>query len=151
MKTKYTVDILAPIIKSSSTWAEVCRQVGVKPMTGAQYHIKKVADSLLIDYSHFLGQGWRLGKHSNNKKAIESFLVEHSTAKSSYLRDRLIKEGYKDDKCEMCGLTEWLSKKPPLELDHINRVHDDCRIENLQVLCANCHAIKTRMDRSKPA
>lgn len=53
----------------------------------------------------------------------------------------MIKEGLKEAKCECCGRTEWLGIPIPLELHHINEVHTDNRLENLLVLCPNCHAM----------
>ena len=52
----------------------------------------------------------------------------------------MLKEGLKEHKCEICKQTEWLGKPIPLELHHINNVKNDLRIENLQILCPNCHA-----------
>jgi len=39
----------------------------------------------------------------------------------------------------MCGLTEWLGEKIPIELHHINGDRNDNKLENLQILCPNCH------------
>lgn len=65
---------------------------------------------------------------------IQQILIENSPhTGSSKLRVRLIKEGLKENKCEICGCTE------SLELHHINGNHQDNRLENLQILCANCH------------
>lgn len=48
------------------------------------------------------------------------------------LKDRLIKEGLKEYKCEICGnLGIWQSKPLSLELHHINGNHFDHRLENL--------------------
>jgi len=43
--------------------------------------------------------------------------------------------------CERCGRTEWEGEPIPLHLDHINGEATDNRIENLRVLCPNCHAL----------
>ena len=42
--------------------------------------------------------------------------------------------------CENCGIVEWQGKPAPIQLDHINGVNYDHRLENIQMLCANCHA-----------
>ena len=148
MRNKYTRDFLAPVIADATSWIEVCRRVGVTPMTGAQTHIKKRAIDFGIDFSHFPGQAWSRGR-TFTKKNVTAYLIEHSPIKSATLRQRLIRDGLKEEKCERCGLEEWQGEAAPLEVDHINHVHDDCRIENLQILCANCHTLKTNRDRHK--
>lgn len=57
------------------------------------------------------------------------------------LKLKLLKEKTKDHVCERCGLKEWLNAKIPLELHHINGNPKNNCIENLQVLCPNCHAL----------
>ena len=147
MKNRYTKEWLSEAIQGSDSWAEVCRKVGVKPATGAQTHLKNRAIHFQIDYSHMTGQAWRKGMIFGPKKPIEYWLTENSTIKSDDLRIRLIQEGLKEAKCENCDITEWCGDPAPLELDHKNRIHDDNRLENLQIFCPNCHALKTRKDR----
>jgi HNH endonuclease len=56
------------------------------------------------------------------------------------IKRRLFKENIKEERCEMCGLKEWRGVKIGLELDHINGNTYDHKIENLRILCPNCHA-----------
>ena len=56
------------------------------------------------------------------------------------IKARLIAAGLKHQRCENCGLTEWLDAPIPLELHHINGDGQDNRLENLSLLCGNCHA-----------
>ncbi len=58
----------------------------------------------------------------------------------SVLRRRIIKENLLDYKCAICGISEWNNKKISLEIDHINGINNDNRIENLRFLCPNCHS-----------
>ena len=147
MNIKYTKESLELVIRDSKSWAEVCRKIGTKPDTGSQSHIKSRAVKFQIDFSHFLGMGWNRGGKAINRKDLKEFLVENSTVNSSVLLRRLIKEGLKEKKCEMCGLTEWLGYDIPLELDHKNNIHSDNRFENLSVLCPTCHALRHKLSR----
>ena len=54
---------------------------------------------------------------------------------------RLIEVNLKEHKCERYKRTEWEGNPIPIELHHINGVHSDNRLENLQILCPNCHAL----------
>lgn len=73
-------------------------------------------------------------------KLLSEILMENTPYSSYKLGRRLIKEGLKEHKCECCGRTTWLDQEIKLELHHINGNHDDNRLENLQLLCPNCHS-----------
>lgn len=73
-------------------------------------------------------------------KPLEEILVENSSYKSQDLKRRLITAGLKEDICEICGQHNvWNGKPLVLQLDHINGNHYDNRLENLRVVCPNCH------------
>jgi Zn finger protein HypA/HybF involved in hydrogenase expression len=74
------------------------------------------------------------------KFGLEQILVENSTFQTNKLRKRLLETGLKEHKCENCNNTEWMGKPIPLELSHKNGVNNDHRLENLELLCPNCHA-----------
>ena len=67
--------------------------------------------------------------------------IENNLPIHSYrLKEKLIRDGIKKDCCEICGCSVWQGIKLPLELHHKNCNHNDNTLENLQILCPNCHA-----------
>jgi DNA-binding CsgD family transcriptional regulator len=71
---------------------------------------------------------------------IAELLVENTYRGRFNLKIRLLKEGLKDNRCEGCGLTEWREAPITLALHHINGRRNDNRLENLSLLCPNCHS-----------
>ena len=59
---------------------------------------------------------------------------------SSTLKARLLKAGIKENKCEKCGIDHWMNQRLVCELDHINGDSGDHKLENLRMLCPNCHS-----------
>lgn len=78
----------------------------------------------------------------------EIFEGKHPQYQTFKLKRRLFEEGLKTNYCEVCGLSEWLGKPINCELDHINGKRTDHRLENLRILCPNCHS-QTETFRSK--
>lgn len=71
----------------------------------------------------------------------ESVFVENSTYARHLLKARVIKNKMIPYSCGRCGNEGEYNDKPlVLQLDHINGVNDDNRIENLRFLCPNCHS-----------
>ena len=131
------------IVKNSKSIADVCRAFGVKPKGGNYKCVKHLLNEYNIDYSHFTGQAWNKGKKYelfNKCKPLSEVLVKGSYYSSNKLKERLLKSGIKEHKCECCGNIKWLDKPIKLELHHINGDNTDNRIENISLLCPNCHS-----------
>lgn len=141
---RYTDEQFVDAIKTSVSIAQALKQLGLSP-TGANYKSLKLrCTKLNVSTSHFKGQSWLKGGNCTwaKKQSLDEILVKNSKYTSSnHLRKRLIKEHVFEEKCSKCGLTKWLNKKIPLQLDHKNGNNRDHRIENLRLLCANCHAL----------
>ena len=85
-------------------------------------------------------QGISLGKP---RLELKNILVKNSNFQSYKLKKRLFAAKIKLKHCEECGWNkEAIDGRLPLELDHINGDSRDNRIENLRVLCPNCHSLK---------
>ncbi len=142
-KRKYTDEKFIEVVKNNFSVRSCLDELELRP-TGGNYKVfyQRVKD-FNLDTSHFTGQGHLKGKnHSwSPKRELEGdILTEDSYYGSHKLKNRLIGEGYKEHKCEECGITEWNGKPTPLELDHINGINTDNRIENIRLICPNCHA-----------
>jgi 5-methylcytosine-specific restriction endonuclease McrA len=92
-------------------------------------------------------------KGDHTRFSLEDILAgkqpQYSTNK---LKLRLYKEGLKEPKCEECGIEEWQGKPITMHLDHIDGNSKNHKLDNLRVLCPNCHSqTDTYCGRNKKA
>jgi hypothetical protein len=149
----WTDEQLAAAVGAEFTMADVARRLGLKPSGGVHSFLLHHIARLGLDTTHMTGKG--SGKAKRFLKAprpLEQILVKDSDyANISVLRRRLIAAGLKQARCEMCGRSEWMGQAIRLELDHINGDRRDNRLENLRILCPNCHSITETWCRRKTA
>jgi len=143
MRKKRSKEEFEKAIQQSHSIAETCRHLGIKPSGGNYRIVHNAIKKYSLDTNHFTGQGWNTGLKFKpfEEKPIDKILVADSSFQSFKLKRRLLQEGLKKHICEQCGLIGWQGKPIPLELHHINGNNRDNRIENLVLLCPNCHAL----------
>ena len=111
--------------------------------------IGEAAKALEIDRRTLRGRAIKYGLHivkkqKQNKK--NSFKLEdilsgkHPQYSSGHLSKRLVEAGIKEYKCESCLIKEYNGKNITLELNHKDGNHYNHVLENLELLCPNCHS-----------
>lgn len=134
---------LISLVNESLSYSELLEKLGRSCSSGSnQTKIKELVNKHNINTSHFTGMLWSKGRHL---QPIMTYLIDNSdcsgpSINSHDLKLRLIKEGILNWRCSSCQLSEWLNVPIPIELDHINGNHFDNRLENLRILCPNCHS-----------
>jgi len=144
MQKRWSDESLIDAVKTSYTMSTVLEKLGMKKNSSGNYttvkhHIKRLG----IDTSHFLGRGYLKGKTHNwsKTKPLNEILIENSQyIHTSNLKKRLLKEGIFERKCYCCNRTEWMGKPIPIEIEHKDGDRYNNRIENLTLLCPNCHS-----------
>lgn len=142
---RWTDDELRSAVAASFSIAGTIRAIGLVPAGGNYDQVGRRIKELALDTSHFTGMGWNKGlKHSPARiTPLEEVLVAGRWTSSHGLKKRLFAAGLKEPRCELCGWAECAADgRIPVELDHVNGDRNDNRIENLRILCPNCHALQ---------
>ena len=157
-KLRWTEKELRKAVKESTSRRQVIRRLGLVINGGSHRSIKKHIELFRIDTSHFKGKGWSRGLSGIGiyRIPIKSILIKDSTYQTNKLKHRLFKEGIMEQKCRFCSWDKMSEDgRVPVELDHINGDSKDHRLENLRILCPNCHSLqqthrgRNRKDRWK--
>ena len=120
-------------IKENQSKAYMARQLGCNPKT-----VDNVLKRMGIEYA---GNKSGHGYHKNRGKTnLEEYLATSTDIQSNKVRIKLLEGGYKEHRCECCGLSTWLDKPIALELHHKDGNRHNNTIKNYELLCPNCHA-----------
>ena len=139
-------ELLQQLVNTSNSLSEILRKQGKATSGAALKVLKQKLKVYEIEY-HFIP----ISAYKSSPKPLEEYLKKDTVIQSQDLKRRLLKAGLKEDKCEICGqLPEWNGKPLVLQLDHINGDHYDNRIENLRIVCPNCHTQTDTFGTKKP-
>jgi hypothetical protein len=123
-------------VKNSLNYKEVLRRLGIPASGNNSTTLKKRIAEFGIDTSHFTFAP----KHKGVTRPIDYYLTEDSHCSRRVLKLRLIKDGYKRNVCEVCGISEWNGLPLTMQLHHKDgNPYNNC-LENLMIICPNCHS-----------
>lgn len=127
------------IIAESTSVRQVFIKMGLC-IAGDQYKpFRRRVEELSIDLSHFRGS-YRKGETFKTELPIEMVFIEGTHHNGRTLSHKIRKHNLKPYCCVKCGNTgEWRGEPLSLQIDHINGMNTDNRLENLRYLCPNCH------------
>lgn len=130
----------ADLVASCSSWPEVVARIGyTKKATRANWLAMRRGEGLGLDCSHFKYGGERIARHGFDARKERFLLRLVANSPSKAIGRGLDEFGLRDHRCECCGITEWMGREAPLQLDHVDGDNRNNRLENLRLLCANCH------------
>lgn len=137
MKYDWNLERIKEVIPQCINFTEVLEMLSIPRQGNNSNTLKRLLDENNIDYSHFTG---RARVYNNTSTSISEYLSNRVKITSGKLRIKLLAEGLKENKCEICGITKWLGNPIVCQLHHIDGNNQNNNLENLQILCPNCHS-----------
>ncbi|MET9563154.1 HNH endonuclease signature motif containing protein [Streptomyces tauricus] len=144
--TRWTKEILEPVVASSKSVNEVVRRLGLDSVGGHHTNITRRIKAYGLDTTHFepVARTEKMRDNQRRRTAAE-ILVEDALAHARRTPGSRLKRALRelgiDERCGSCGLEAvWLGEPLPLEVDHIDGNWRNNRVENLRLLCPNCHS-----------
>lgn len=136
-------DKLQQLLDNSSSFKEVLVAIGSSNKGGNHKTLKERIEKDRLDCTYLNANRLKERKSVGKRQfsSLEENLVINSNCNRSHLKKRLLQEGLLLNQCYECGqLPEWNGKPLTLQIDHINGVFNDNRLENLRILCPHCHS-----------
>lgn len=135
------------LLNTSNSFVDILIKVGLDPYNGnhktLNHRIKEEGfDVSILEQNRKINQKRHIKTLTEKRTySLEDILVENSRYGSHHLKQKLLSKNILENKCYICdNKGEWCGKKLSLQLDHINGINNDNRLENLRLLCPNCHS-----------
>jgi Zn finger protein HypA/HybF involved in hydrogenase expression len=131
---------LQELLNNSTSYADVLRKMGFTQHGATHRALKTRIEEDKLDIT-ILTENRKKSYFGPRARELKEVLVEHSLYSIGCMKKRLIEEGLLEYKCVLCdNAGEWMGKPITLQIDHINGKRTDNRLENLRILCPNCHS-----------
>lgn len=154
MKGSWEKEYVAAAISSSINYSQVLRKLGHHVGTSNFKILKRKINEYGLSISHFTFKPAKPAKRRPSLTNKDVFKKD-SPRSSKTIKRAAFRSGFLSDECAKCGIgSEWQGESLTLHLDHINGDNSDNRVENLRILCPNCHSqtntFAGRNKKSKP-
>ncbi|KOV94295.1 HNH endonuclease signature motif containing protein [Streptomyces sp. NRRL B-3648] len=143
---KWTRDVLEPVVAVSVSINEVVRRLGLDSVGGHQANIARRIKAYGIDTLHFtpVVRTERM-RHNRRRRTPEEILVESTSVHAPRIPSQRLKRAMNElgveERCALCGTEPvWLGERLALEVDHVDGNWRNNRVDNLRLLCPNCHS-----------
>lgn len=145
---QFTPSELQQLLDESNGYSDVLKKVGMNPKGNNPQTLKKIIEEYNLDITKMNNNRkelFRKAAYETHKKTtipISEIIIDnkHPNYSSFKLLKRLVEEKYKQYKCEICGINEWMGKSLSLQLHHLDGNRTNNLLENLIILCPNCHS-----------
>jgi len=129
-----TRDELLKAVEGAQSMAEVVRRLQLNKSSNTYSTLKKE-----IEYYNIKTQ-FKKRSRGTSPYSLDQIFCKNSSYDRTTLRNKIIREQILKYECSECGIINWNGEKLSFQLDHINGVFNDNRLENLRFLCPNCHS-----------
>jgi hypothetical protein len=133
-------DALRAAVSACRSMAAVLRALDLPDAGGTRQRVRRLIERLGLDTSHHTGQAWNRGQQVSRSRVRLDQLDDGKVRGGTTIKMVLLRNGW-EHRCARCQRYEWEGGPIPLEVDHIDGDRRNNRLENLRLLCPNCHAL----------
>jgi hypothetical protein len=135
---------LREAVASSTSVVGTAQALGVTVAGGNLTVLRRHIIRLGLDTSHHTGKAWNRGRRGLSRRGQGA--PKPGRADATMKKYLIYTHGHR---CMQCKNTEWMGRPIPLELEHKDGNHFNKDIDNVELLCCNCHALTPTWRRKK--